>query len=339
MLATAEPMLRNYWYPLAFSAEVASAPVTRRLLGTDVVLWQGRDGQPVAARDRCPHRAAALSGGWTSAGRIVCPYHGWEFGDDGRCELIPQNAPGQRPNPRATLETFRATTAFGLVWVSLVDEPWGGLPSIPEFEAPGWRVVPEFDREWPCGAPHLLDNNLDLAHFAFVHQATFGRPDSPRVDATTVARTSFGMVAHTGAPVSARAGEQVDTTRVMANEVHAPFTLLLRISYPDGLEHIIVKAIAPVDDRSCRLLQFAVRNDTEAQRPAKDIVDFDVAVAAEDWGILSGVPADYPTDLGRLVHIDTDRASVAYRRLLGELLAGQWRPETVRSGEKALQPS
>jgi len=332
VLATAEPLLRHYWYPLAFAEDLGPVPLARRLLGTDLVLWQGPDGRPAAARDRCPHREAALSGGWSTGGRLVCPYHGWEFGADGRCELIPQNAPGQRPNPRAVLETFPATTALGMVWVCLSPEPWGGIPVLGEHGSAGWRTVREFDVEWPCGAPHLLDNNLDLAHFAFVHQGTFGRPESPRVEATTVERTAYGMVARSAAPVAARPGETVDTHRVMTSEVHAPFTGLLRISYPDGLEHVIVKAIAPVDDRTCRLLQVAVRNDTEEQRPAEQIVAFDTAVGVEDRSILERVPADFPTDLGALVHIDTDKASVAYRRLLGELTSGAWRPQPVLAG-------
>jgi len=331
MLALSEPVLRHYWYPLAFAEDLAAAPLSRRLLGTDLVLWQTPDGRPAAARDRCPHREAQLSGGWYDASadgspRLVCPYHGWQFGPDGRCLLIPQGAPGQRPNPRAVLETFPCTTAVGLVWVCLEPEPLGGIPDLPEHGAHGWRVVREFDVEWPCGAPHLLDNNLDLAHFAFVHQATFGRPDSPQVDSTSMDQTPTGFVARTGAPVKARPGESTQTRRRMANEVVAPFTGLLRISYPDGLEHVIVKAIAPVDDRTCRLLQLAVRNDTETDRPAADIVDFDAAVAAEDRSILERAPADFPTEVQRLVHVDTDKASVAYRRLLGDLVSGAWSP-------------
>jgi len=32
------------------------------------------------------------------------------------------------------------------------------------------------------------------------------------------------------------------------------------------------------------------------------------------------------------VHIDTDKASVAYRRLLGEVVSGAWRPDPVLAG-------
>jgi len=324
-----ESVFRQFWYPLAFAEDVSAGPVQRRLLGTDLVLWTGPDGRPSAARDRCPHREATLSTGWTEDGAIVCPYHGWQFATDGSCMLIPQNAPGQRPNPRATIETFPCTVALGLVWVCLEPEPVGGIPAVPQFAAAGWRVVREFDTVWPCAAPHLLDNNLDLAHLSFVHRGTFGDPSMPQVDVGAMRRTDEGMQARAGAAVAARPGEVGSTRRDTTSRVCAPFTGVLHISYPDGVEHIIVKAIAPVDERTCRLLQFAVRNDSEADRPAADIIAFDTAVAEEDRSVLVTVPENFPIEPHELVHVDTDRASIAYRRLLKDIVEGRWRPTST----------
>lgn len=329
MLVTEQPIFRRFWYPLAFGADLAAGPIHRRLLGVDLVLWRGADGQPAAARDRCPHREATLSTGWTDAGALVCPYHGWQFDSTGTCRLIPQNGPGQRPNPRAVLDTFRATEALGLVWACLEPDPVGGIPIVDEFGADGWRVVPEFDLEWPCAAPQLLDNNLDLAHVSFVHRNTFGDQTMPQIDVGEMRRTPEGISARAAAAVTARPGETGTTRRDTTSRVCAPFVGVLRISYPDGLEHTIVKAIAPVDERRCRLLQFALRNDTEADRPAADIIAFDTAVAEEDRSVLATVPAAFALDLHRLVHVDTDRASIAYRRMLGDLVAGSWLPAPV----------
>lgn len=326
MIISQESVLTRFWYPLAFSDELSDGPVSRRLLGTDLVLWLGSDGRPAAARDRCPHREAALSGGWSEGGALVCPYHGWQFGADGRCALIPQNAPGQRPNPRATLDVFRCSEALGLVWVCLHPDPLGGIPTVAEFGADNWRTVIEFDTVWPCAAPHLIDNNLDLAHLSFVHRGTFGDPSMPQVDIGDMNRTGEGLAARGGAAVAARPGEHTETRRDTMSRVCAPFTAVLHIRYPDGLEHIIVKAVAPIDDQQCRLLQMAIRNDTETARPAADIIAFDTAVAEEDRSILVRMPVNYPLELHELVHIDTDRASVAYRRLLKELVEGTWTP-------------
>ena len=70
---TAEPELRKYWYPVARVDALGDEPMARRLLGVDLVLWKvGTD--VLAAVDRCPHRGARLSLGWTSNSSIVCPY-------------------------------------------------------------------------------------------------------------------------------------------------------------------------------------------------------------------------------------------------------------------------
>jgi phenylpropionate dioxygenase-like ring-hydroxylating dioxygenase large terminal subunit len=327
MRATAEPRLRQYWYPVAFSSGVTDAPLGRRVLGTEIVVWRDADGRVACAGDRCPHRDAPLSRGWVTDGRVVCPYHGWQYGADGKCELIPQNAPGQRPSPRAVLPTYGATEALGLVWVCLEPESepgaaLAGIPEIAEFNVAGWRVVEEFDAVWPCSAAHLLDNNLDPAHIAFVHRATFGNPETPRVEKVEITRTGAGIRLVSRVPVYARPGETGATERRTTTDVCAPFTGVFHIRYPDGLSHIMVKAIAPIDDQSCRLLQFVVRNDTEADRPGADIVAFDSAVRDEDLYILETMPPDYHLDLTRNVHIDTDRGTIAYRRLLAEVTGG-----------------
>ena len=43
------PALRNAWYPVAEPADIASDPVSVRLLGQDLVLWRGEGGEIVAA--------------------------------------------------------------------------------------------------------------------------------------------------------------------------------------------------------------------------------------------------------------------------------------------------
>nr|MDT0666124.1 hypothetical protein [Micromonospora sp. DSM 115978] len=183
---------------------------------------------------------------------------------------------------------------------------------------PGWRTVREFDTVWHCPAASLLDNNFDLAHIAYVHQATFGTPDSPRVVPGPVERTWYGLLSRGGTAVSARPGESVPTQRRVANEAWMPFSGVLRISYPDGLEHVIVKAIYPIDDRTCGLLQFCVRNDADTDRPPADIIDFDTRVAVEDRAVLERITRPYQLDLDANVHVATDRPSVALRRLWSE---------------------
>ena len=87
------PMTANYptkcWYVAATSDELGDAPLGRRLLGRDVVLWRTPDGQAVAFDDRCAHRGFPLSDGHVDRDRLVCGYHGCAYTADGRCVHVP----------------------------------------------------------------------------------------------------------------------------------------------------------------------------------------------------------------------------------------------------------
>src|SRR3954449_4414650 len=84
--------------------EIGGAPTSATLLGTRIVLWRSTSGKVVAAPDRCPHREAPLSAGHVEGGCLVCPYHGWTYGDEGRCVRVPSAADGVPPPPRAHLQ-------------------------------------------------------------------------------------------------------------------------------------------------------------------------------------------------------------------------------------------
>lgn len=331
MLITEEPVFRRFWYPVAFASAIGTAPLARRLLGEDLVLW-AHGGRVMAAADRCPHREAKLSAGWlTDQCHLACPYHGWEYGDDGRAVRVPQ-LDVETPVPsRAALTTYASQVRYGLVWVCLDSEPLGPIPPVPEYDAAGWRVVPECEWLFECSAAHLIENNFDPAHVAFVHRNTFGNPARPQVPPQVLTRTDYGFLVNTRIPVDNRPGSDAPTERVTTSELHLPFHGVIRIGYPDGLVHLMFKGCCPIDDRHTRLIQFVVRNDSELDVPARDILAFDHRVEAEDQVLLATVPASYPLELTRNVHLRNDRSSIELRRLYAELVAGTWVPRSADS--------
>src|SRR6056297_4249610 len=116
--------LRYQWYVVAEGADVTDAPVGVRLLGADYVLYRSAGGQLVAAPDRCPHRESPLSVGTVTNGCLTCPYHGWTFGAEGTCVLVPSSGEGKAVPPKAHLPTINAQETYGLVWLC-PDEPHG----------------------------------------------------------------------------------------------------------------------------------------------------------------------------------------------------------------------
>lgn len=322
VLVTEVDALRRFWYPVARVDALARGPIARRLLGVDLVVWSPAPGTVRAATDRCPHRDARLSSGTVDGGCLVCPYHGWEFGADGRATHVPQIDPGAPIPPRARADVVRAEQRWDWVWVAL-DEPVLDLPELPEFGVPGWRVIHDPESVWACSSLHLLDNNLDPAHVAFVHRATFGAGTPKRVPLAGVERTAFGLLTAIDLPVGGRHGEDAEqTVRSTVTEIYGPALMISRIRYPDGLVHVMVKATTPVDDAETRQLQLVVRNDSEADRPGADIVAFDERTWVEDKAVLERCHRDFHLDLTGNVHLKVDKGSIEYRRLLADIATG-----------------
>lgn len=83
------PLIRNDWYVAALSKDVGRVPIRRTLLDQEIVLYRGRNGQPIALQNRCAHRSYPLHLGELNGDCIVCGYHGFEYGADGRCAYVP----------------------------------------------------------------------------------------------------------------------------------------------------------------------------------------------------------------------------------------------------------
>ena len=331
MLVTEERHLRPFWYPVAFAEDLAAGPLGRRLLGEDLVVWSPTPGEVSAAHDRCPHRSARLSAGWMDDGCIVCPYHGWQYGADGKATTIPQLDPDIPIPPKARLNSVEACERYGVAWVAL-DPPVRPLPDLPDPAAGHGRVIREFDEVWQCAAPRLMDNSFDPAHIAFVHRESFGNPDSAQVENPDVERTDEGMVMRTELEVSNPeesrhvTGETgTRTIRTTATTYHAPFMRVRDLTYPSGLRHTLVMAATPEDDASMRLVQWCIRSDTEDDVPAAEVIAFDRQVTLEDKSLLEKTWPDYELDVTANVHLKIDRPTLELRRILADICAGKWK--------------
>jgi nitrite reductase/ring-hydroxylating ferredoxin subunit len=118
MTFSATGPLGHQWFPVACSADVQHAPAAVRLLGADLVLWRSPSGAVVAAPDRCTHSKRALSKGTVRDGALVCPKHGWTFGDEGHCVFKPSGLP---ITENAHLKAHPCEEHYGLIWVSIGD--------------------------------------------------------------------------------------------------------------------------------------------------------------------------------------------------------------------------
>ncbi len=156
---TGEGWLTDSWYLAATSAELRRGRQLRRLiLGEPVMLGRTAAGEVFALRDVCPHRLVPLSAGrqreTDGEPTIECPYHGWRFGTDGVCRLLPsltEDDPFEAA--RVRVRRYPAHEANGAVFVYIADDPRAtGSPDTPP---PAFGALP--------GRPKIvLRQTLDL---------------------------------------------------------------------------------------------------------------------------------------------------------------------------------
>jgi phenylpropionate dioxygenase-like ring-hydroxylating dioxygenase large terminal subunit len=344
MLVTQQPVFRRFWYPVIPSEQLSAGPQSFVLLGESLVLWQDADGQPAAIRDRCCHRTAKLSLGQVNQGCLQCPYHGWQFNAAGICVKVPQLAADKAIPATYRVEAFRCTVRYGYVWVALED-PIAEIPAIPEAEQSDYRVIPEFYEPWQTAGLRVMENELDLAHPTFVHTTTFGSEDHPVPDSLEITETDYGIRVQGLLGVVNPESQQKNlkmaasgTTRSLEMDWYLPFTIKLKIIYPNGLEHIIVNTMTPISDRNSQMVQFCVRNDTEADTPAQDVITFDRAVTLEDKRILESTDYDVPLSPSQEDHMFTDRPGVMIRKKIAALLRAHGEVEQTRALQATAQP-
>ncbi|MDB5799204.1 MAG: Rieske (2Fe-2S) protein [Rhodocyclales bacterium] len=338
MLVTQQKVLRRFWYAIMPLSKLDGGPQPFTLLGEKIVLWKKSDGTPAALRDRCCHRTAKLSKGFVEGDNIVCGYHGWTYDCAGSCVRIPQ-APAMAIPAGARVPAFHCQEKYGYVWVAL-DDPLQPIMDIPEHSEGNYRCIQQFDVSWRTGALRLMENSFDAAHFAFVHKGTFGQFSQQKPEFFAITETGYGFEAEThltinNPPASHRitGTTEATTKREFRNQWHLPFNRRLGLSYPNGLEHLIVTCATPIDDDNIQILQWLYRNDMEADCPAAELNDWDARVIAEDKEILETVDTDAPVDLGRRAeqNMAADQPGLIMRKRLLALLEAHGEKEVHRA--------
>jgi phenylpropionate dioxygenase-like ring-hydroxylating dioxygenase large terminal subunit len=183
-------MLKNYWYAVEFGAAVQDTPVQVRVFDQDLVLYRNSQGEIICHSDICIHRGGSLAGGKVHGDCISCPYHGWQFDEQGACVKIPANRAGLPIPKKARVDTYPVVERYGYVFVFLGDLPEAERPPMPvlplleptkDARATDNRIITgQF--EWEANYERVLENGVDAAHAPFVHSTSFGNPDKPEIE-------------------------------------------------------------------------------------------------------------------------------------------------------------
>ena len=312
--------LRHCWQPVARLQDLKHGPQRVVLLGEALAVFLTESGSPAVVADRCAHRGASLSMGKVAGESIQCPYHGWEWaGDDGACTRVP-SLPDQSQVPaRARIPAFPARQHWGLVW-TVLEEPFGELPTMPWFDEDEWRWGQGTPFELPVGMGVMIENFRDVAHFAFVHQATLG--EMPQViEPLSPERDGFRVTLRR----EMRAGDGADEIWGSLRELHthaiAPnFTSgqILTVKGERCLLHA-ARAISPTE--SAHYWIAGITEDYD-EFSVEETIEFEQRLYEEDCAIISAVePRELPLDPNAEVNTLADRFTLAYRQAFSDYVS------------------
>ena len=294
----------------------------RKLLDEPLALYRDSGGTARAVSDLCIHRGTAISLGWIDGDEIVCPYHGWHYGADGACTLIPQLADptGSRRRPGSARSS---ASRHGLIWVAL-EEPRWPLPDVPELADDGWTVVTAGPYTWSADASRQLENFTDFGHFPWVHPGLLGDPSRPVVPEHTVETDGNILryqIVRPEAPNSddfpVFGNEETEAPmRRSRYELHLPYTIVLRLGWGGERGMVYFFASQPIDESHCSGYVVMARN-YDRDQPPEVLQDFEDTIFNQDKRVVeSQRPEQVPFDLADELHLKFDAVAVAYRRAM-----------------------
>ena len=164
-------LMRHYWQPAALTEELTDkrpvVPVT--LMGEELVLYRGDDGEYGLIGRHCPHRGADLCFGRLEDGGLRCSFHGWLFDAQGKCIEQPAEPPGSNFHTKINHTAYPCIERNGIVFTYMGPGNPPPLPAFDCFEAPNEYTF-AFKGFVDCNWLQLNEVGIDPAHASFLHR-------------------------------------------------------------------------------------------------------------------------------------------------------------------------
>lgn len=155
--------LPSAWTAVCAARDLGQKPLRVVVDQIALVLFRSDTGLS-AFPDICPHRAAPLSLGRVTQGRIECAYHGWQFDGSGTCRAMP-GAVGDIP--RVRLAPWQACAQDGLIFVAHSQD--AGTPYSGRLTGEG--IARAFVRSRVQSTiAEAAENILDATHTHYIHK-------------------------------------------------------------------------------------------------------------------------------------------------------------------------
>jgi phenylpropionate dioxygenase-like ring-hydroxylating dioxygenase large terminal subunit/AcrR family transcriptional regulator len=163
-----EHIFRRSWWMVGHVNQVPNPGdyMTFDAVGERAVVIRGEDGVLRAFHNVCRHRASrvALGAAGHCEDSIVCPYHGWSYGFDGRLRAVPaENRFSNLDKPRSGLIELELEQWMGIVFVRFAGDGPSVASMMEEFDAEVRHYRIEEMKPW--GKPISLIENFNWKFF------------------------------------------------------------------------------------------------------------------------------------------------------------------------------
>jgi phenylpropionate dioxygenase-like ring-hydroxylating dioxygenase large terminal subunit len=256
------------WYVIGTKTEfLINKPKKITVWNKNYVVWKTPNSTFVALDDLCSHKGASLSKGKVCNNNIVCPYHGYEFNENGTLKKVPGIC--FQPSPIYDVTKYQIVEKHGWVYLNTYSDLIKNSSDIElqdnifvEPEATRNDSVVFLKMDFNCYSRILSENSLDVMHIGFVH--TFGNSKNPapieihppRQVGPYHYKTSYSY--ESGDRSMARKYFGVKNLTI-ENEFILPHTTIARIIFGDYVNTVITFAL-PVSDSKSVLFVKTYRN-------------------------------------------------------------------------------
>jgi phenylpropionate dioxygenase-like ring-hydroxylating dioxygenase large terminal subunit len=324
-------MFINFWYPMALASEVTDKPVRSRALGLDFVLFRDAGGAVRCLANTCIHRGGSLGSGKLVDGQVQCPYHGWRFDGEGRCQHIPTLPADARIPARARVDAYPVEERYGVVFAFLGELPEGERPPImdlAQWGREGWSVTSTV-YDWNASFDRVIENGLDATHTEFVHPSA-GLQGGFDPSAIRGQRLVTG-------PWSSAC--QMETDRVdIEHGHHGPSQQWTFLSFKmKGFtgKFRFYSFVRPIDAHSVRRYLFHARDCQHGEKMDADMVKTTLGFELEDRPVIEEMrPVFSPRDALTELLLPEDEIMMSYRRFLADWERRGWLIDDVALAER-----
>ena len=341
-------MYINFWYPIALSKEITNEePLGVELLGFKFVAFRDTEGNAHVLSNTCIHRGGALSRGKVNGDCVACPYHGWEFAGDGKCQKLPTKPDDQKMPARAKVDAYPVQEKYGIVFAFLGDAPEEERPplyDIEEFDSDQWRANDIVVFEVGAYYQRSIENGMDGAHNEFVHPlqgapSIIGNLQKIPIDVKDESDWGCGFMYPASESTNADnrligAGDKSGGTMAGSSN-HGPNTLITRIHFSEEKMFHQYFFEAPINEGRTRIFFVNMRSFMMEPEQDQNLIDINMRIAHEDINVIEALdPVQTPDSTARELLTPVDKPIYAYREYLKKFDAKGWRIDWEALHEK-----